>query len=180
MLTGLMVLLFLRDWRSAFIVVINIPLSLLRRGVCACGSRARTFNLMTLGGLALAVGILVDEATVTVENIHTHLARGQVAGAGRAGWRRGKRRVPRLLAMLCILAVFIPGVLHGGRGQGAVRAAGAGGRLLDGRVLSSCPARWCRCLTRLVRARASAGGGSRRPLVRAPRSAFPGGLLGRW
>src|SRR5438105_14570434 len=73
-LTGLMVLLFLRDWRSAFIVVLNIPLSLLAAtfALWICGSN---INLMTLGGLALAVGILVDEATVTIENIHTHLAR---------------------------------------------------------------------------------------------------------
>jgi hypothetical protein len=75
-LTGLMVLLFLRDWRSAFIVVVNIPLSLLG-GVFALWITHQTINLMTLGGLALAVGILVDEATVAVENIHAHLARGQ-------------------------------------------------------------------------------------------------------
>src|SRR4029077_10091509 len=73
-LTGLMVLLFLRDWRSAFVVVINIPLSLLA-ATFALSLSGQSINLMTLGGLALAVGILVDEATVTVENIHAHLAR---------------------------------------------------------------------------------------------------------
>ena len=62
---------------------------------------------MTLGGLALAVGILVDEATVTIENIHTHLARGQTSRWPHAT-RRRETTVPRLLAMLCILAVFIP------------------------------------------------------------------------
>ena len=70
MLTGLMVLLFLRDWRSVIVVVLNIPFALLaaRGGLWLTG---QTINLMTLGGLALAVGILVDEATVEVENIHT-------------------------------------------------------------------------------------------------------------
>src|SRR5206468_4642946 len=69
-LTGLMVLLFLRDWRSVIVVVLNIPFALLGALVALwlCG---QTVNLMTLGGLALAVGILVDEATVEVENFHT-------------------------------------------------------------------------------------------------------------
>src|SRR5262249_29709396 len=74
LLTGLMVLLFLQDWRSALIVVLNIPISLLAASF-ALWITGQTVNLMTLGGLALAVGILVDEATVTIENIHTHLAR---------------------------------------------------------------------------------------------------------
>ncbi|HTI72880.1 MAG TPA: efflux RND transporter permease subunit [Candidatus Limnocylindria bacterium] len=105
-LTGLMVLLFLRDWRSAFIVIVNIPLSLCAAafGLWAAGQNV---NLMTLGGMALAVGILVDEATVTMENIHTHLARGGgVARAARDATE--ETTLPRLLAMLCILAVFIP------------------------------------------------------------------------
>jgi multidrug efflux pump subunit AcrB len=105
-LTGLMVLLFLRDLRTAFIVIINIPLSLLAAsfGLWATG---QNIHLMTLGGMALAVGILVDEATVTVENIHTHLARGKpLARAALDGTL--ETTLPRLLAMLCILAVFIP------------------------------------------------------------------------
>lgn len=105
-LTGLMVLLFLRDFRTAFIVIINIPLSLLAAafGLWITG---QNIHLMTLGGLALAVGILVDEATVTVENIHTHLARGKtLARASLDGTL--ETTLPRLLAMLCILAVFIP------------------------------------------------------------------------
>ena len=106
LLTGLMVLLFLRDWRSAFIVVINIPLSLLA-AVFALWITGQSVHLMTLGGLALAIGILVDEATVAVENIHTHLARGSSASlAAYEGTR--ETALPRLLAMLCILAVFIP------------------------------------------------------------------------
>jgi multidrug efflux pump subunit AcrB len=105
-LTGIMVLLFLRDWRTAFIVVINIPLSLLA-ATFALWLSGENIHLMTLGGLALAVGILVDEATVAVENIHAHLARGRpVARAALDGTI--ETALPRLLAMLCILAVFIP------------------------------------------------------------------------
>jgi multidrug efflux pump subunit AcrB len=106
LLTGLMVLLFLRDWRSAFIVVINIPLSLMA-SVLALWIAGRTINIMTLGGLALAVGILVDEATVSIENIHTHLTRGSpLARAARDATL--ETTVPRLLAMLCVLAMFVP------------------------------------------------------------------------
>jgi len=111
-LTGVMVLLFLRDWRSAFIVVINIPLALMA-GAFALWATGQDVNLMTLGGLALAVGILVDEATVTIENIHTHLARGaHVARAASDATR--ETTVPRLLAMLCVVAVFIPAFFMSG------------------------------------------------------------------
>lgn len=106
LLTGLMVLLFLRDPRSALVVVINIPLSLLASALGLWIS-GQNIHLMTLGGMALAVGILVDEATVTVENIHTHLARGKsIARAALDGTE--ETTLPRLLAMLCVLAVFIP------------------------------------------------------------------------
>src|SRR5206468_9497650 len=71
-LTGLMVLVFLRDWRSVLVVVLNIPLALLG-ALVALWATGQTINLMTLGGLALAIGILVDEATVEVENIHVQL-----------------------------------------------------------------------------------------------------------
>jgi multidrug efflux pump subunit AcrB len=105
-LTGLMILLFLRDWRSAFIVVINIPLSLMA-ALLALWVTKQTVNIMTLGGLALAVGILVDEATVCIENIHTHLARG--TDLGQAAFTATRETTgPRLLAMLCILAMFVP------------------------------------------------------------------------
>src|SRR5260370_37681946 len=84
-LTGLMVFLFLRDWRSVIIVVLNIPLALLG-SVIALWLCGQTINLMTLGGLALSVGILVDEATVEGENIHTQLERtNSVAHAVRLG-----------------------------------------------------------------------------------------------
>lgn len=115
-LTGLMVLLFLRDWRSAFIVVINIPLSLLA-AVFALWMSGQSINLMTLGGLALAVGILVDEATVAVENIHVHLSNGDSVARAALNATR-ETALPRLLAMLCVLAVFIPAFFM----QGAARA----------------------------------------------------------
>jgi multidrug efflux pump subunit AcrB len=105
-LTGLMVLLFLRDWRSVLVVVLNIPFALLG-SVVALALCGQTINLMTLGGLALSVGILVDESTVEVENIHTQMDRtGSIARATRLG--NAETAVPRLLAMLCVLAVFIP------------------------------------------------------------------------
>src|SRR5205814_3648795 len=75
LLTGLMVLAFLRDWRSSLIVVVTIPVALLS-AVVALWATGQTINIMTLGGLALAVGILVDEATVEIENIHTHFSTG--------------------------------------------------------------------------------------------------------
>jgi multidrug efflux pump subunit AcrB len=105
-LTGLMILLFLRDWRSALIVVLNIPLAILA-SVTALWISGQTINIMTLGGLALAVGILVDEATVTIENIHTRLAEG-LSLARAASVATIETTVPRFVAMLCILAVFIP------------------------------------------------------------------------
>src|SRR5579872_1726048 len=112
LLTGLMVLLFLRDLRSAFIVVVTIPFALLS-AVVALWVAGQTINIMTLGGLALAVGILVDEATVAIENIHTHRMRG--APLARAVSDASKEVVlPRLLAMLCILAVFVPSLIMTG------------------------------------------------------------------
>jgi len=105
-LTGLMVLLFLRDWRSVLVVVLNIPLSLLG-SVVGLWLTGQTINLMTLSGLALSIGILVDEATVEVENIHTQFQHTpNIARAVRLG--NQQTAVPRLLAMLCVLAVFIP------------------------------------------------------------------------
>jgi multidrug efflux pump subunit AcrB len=105
-LTGVMVLIFLRDWRSVIVVVLNIPLALMG-AVVALWATGQTLNLMTLGGLALAVGILVDEATVEVENIHSQLERtDSVALAVRRG--NSETAVPRLLAMLSVLAVFLP------------------------------------------------------------------------
>jgi len=106
LLTGLMVLLFLRDWRSSLVVIITIPVAVL--GTVLCLKLAgQTINIMTLSGLALAIGILVDQATVTIENIHQHLE-----------MNKPKRNAildacleiafPLLLILLCILAVFAP------------------------------------------------------------------------
>ena len=114
-LTGLMVLLFLRDWRTALVVVLNIPLALLA-AVIGLWLTGQTINLMTLGGLALAVGVLVDEATVTIENIHTQLARGKSV-ARAALDATNETAGPRLLAMLSVVAVFIPAFFMVGAGR---------------------------------------------------------------
>ena len=115
-LTGLMILLFLGDWRSALIIVINIPVALLA-AVLALWITGNTVNIMTLGGLALAVGILVDEGTVVIENIHTHMANGKTPA--QASLQASiETAQPRLLAMLCILAVFLPSFFM----EGAIRA----------------------------------------------------------
>jgi multidrug efflux pump subunit AcrB len=105
-LTGLMVLLFLRALRSAIIVVLTIPFALLS-SLVGLWLTGQTVNLMTLGGLALAVGILVDEATVAIENIHTHLARGEPKR--KAIFEAARETVtPRLLAMFAVVSVFVP------------------------------------------------------------------------
>ena len=106
LLTGLMVLLFLRNWRSSLIVVITIPFALLT-AVVALWLAGQTINIMTLGGLALAVGILVDEATVMIENTQTHLALGEKTALAvfRAS---GEVIVPMLLSVIAVLAVFVP------------------------------------------------------------------------
>lgn len=114
-LTGLMVLVFLRDWRSVIVVVLNIPFALCG-AIVALWLTGQTVNLMTLGGLALAIGILVDEATVEIENIHAKMDQTEnIARAVRQG--NLDTAVPRLLAMLCILAVFIPSFFMQGAAQ---------------------------------------------------------------
>jgi multidrug efflux pump subunit AcrB len=105
-LTGLVVLLFLKDWRSSLVVIITIPVSIMA-AIFGLKLAGQTINIMTLSGLALAIGILVDEATVTIENIHQHLEMGKT-----------KRHAvldacleisfAKLLILLCILAVFAP------------------------------------------------------------------------
>ncbi len=115
LLTGLMVFVFLRDWRSALVVVLNIPFAI-SGALVALWLTGQTINLMTLGGLALAIGILVDEATVEIENIHARMQEtDNLARAVRQG--NLDTAVPRLLAMLCILAVFIPSVFMQGAAQ---------------------------------------------------------------
>ena len=106
LLTGLVVFLFLRDWRSAAIVVVTIPFALLASVVALWGA-GQTINIMTLGGLALAVGILVDQSTVTIENIHSHL-RKDVSKARGVFNATSEVIGPLLLATLSVLAVFVP------------------------------------------------------------------------
>jgi len=105
-LTGLMVLIFLRDWRSALIAIMNIPFALLS-SVLLLWATGQTINIMTLGGLALAVGVLVDEATVEIENIHTQMLPG-VTRARAVVEACSRTALARLLSMICILAVFVP------------------------------------------------------------------------
>src|SRR5216684_127737 len=116
LLTAVMVLLFLHDWRSSVIVVITIPFALLS-AVVWLWMTGQTINIMTLGGLALAVGVLVDEATVEIENIHSLLDTARESGKSRAmavveACR--KTAIPRLLAMLCVLSVFVPSFFMAG------------------------------------------------------------------
>ncbi len=105
-LTGLMVLLFLGDRRAALIVIFTIPISLIS-GVMFLYLFHQTINIMTLSGLSLAIGILVDESTVTIENIHQHLDMGKPKSL--AIWDACKEiAFPKLLILFCILAVFAP------------------------------------------------------------------------
>ncbi|HEY1283110.1 MAG TPA: efflux RND transporter permease subunit [Steroidobacteraceae bacterium] len=105
-LTALMILLFLGSWRSTLIITISIPLSILS-SIILLSALGETINIMTLGGLALAVGILVDDATVTIENINRHLEEGRdVESAILEGSRQ--ILVPALVSTLSICIVFVP------------------------------------------------------------------------
>ncbi|GLU55474.1 efflux RND transporter permease subunit [Dyadobacter frigoris] len=111
-LTGLMVLLFLGDPRGALIVILTIPTSIIA-GVLFLNLFGQTINIMTLSGLALAIGILVDESTVTIENIHQHLDMGKPKRL--AIWDACREiAFPKLLILFCILAVFAPAFTMGG------------------------------------------------------------------
>lgn len=105
-LTGLMVLLFLKDWRSSLVVVITIPVAIISC-ILFLNLFGQTINIMTLSGLALAIGVLVDQATVTIENIHQHLEMGKTK---RQAILDACEEIsfPLLLILLCILAVFAP------------------------------------------------------------------------
>jgi multidrug efflux pump subunit AcrB len=105
-LTSVMILLFLGSWRSTVIIAVSIPLSILG-SIIALAAIGETLNLMTLGGLALAVGILVDDATVTIENINWHLEQGKDVET--AIWTAPQQIVtPAFVSLLCICIVFIP------------------------------------------------------------------------
>ena len=113
-LTGVVVLFFLRDLRSAAIVIITIPFSLLAALVCLWAA-GQTVNIMTLGGLALSVGLLVDQAVVFVESLHTHLTEGLSPAQAVLGAAR-MTSGPLLMARLAILAVFGPSFFMQGVG----------------------------------------------------------------
>jgi multidrug efflux pump subunit AcrB len=105
-LTGLMILLFLGSWRSTLIITVSIPLAILA-SVTALSLLGETINVMTLGGLALAVGILVDDATVTIENINWHLEHGkEIETAILDGARQIV--VPATVSLMCICVAFVP------------------------------------------------------------------------
>jgi CzcA family heavy metal efflux pump len=105
-LTGLMILLFLGSWRSTLIITISIPLAVLS-AIMALSFFGQTLNIMTLGGLALAVGILVDDATVTIENMNWHLEKGKHV---EESIMDGAHQIvgPAFVSLLCICIVFIP------------------------------------------------------------------------
>jgi multidrug efflux pump subunit AcrB len=105
-LTAIMILVFLGDWRSTLIIAVSIPLAILS-SIAVLSALGETINIMTLGGLALAVGILVDDATVTIENIDRHLAEGKpTLEAIRDG--AAQIAVPALVSTMCICIVFVP------------------------------------------------------------------------
>ncbi len=105
-LTALMILVFLGSWRSTLIIAISIPLSILT-SIAALSALGETINIMTLGGLALAVGILVDDATVTIENIERHLEEGKSLHQGILDGA-AQIAVPAFVSTLCICIVFVP------------------------------------------------------------------------
>ncbi len=105
-LTGLMILLFLGSWRATLIIAVSIPLSILS-SIIVLGLLGQTINIMTLGGLALAVGILVDDATVTIENIERYLEEGAELNEGILEGA-AQIAVPALVSTLCICIVFLP------------------------------------------------------------------------
>ncbi|MGA8597857.1 MAG: efflux RND transporter permease subunit [Bryobacteraceae bacterium] len=114
-LTGLMILLFLGSWRSTLIIAVSIPLSILT-SVIVLSALHQTINIMTLGGLALAVGILVDDATVEIENINRNLEAGGEGITVREAILTGAQQiaVPALVSTLCICIVFLPMFFLGG------------------------------------------------------------------
>jgi multidrug efflux pump subunit AcrB len=111
-LTALMILLFLGSWRSTLVVAVSIPLAILS-SIILLGALGQTLNIMTLGGLALAVGILVDDATVEIENIHRNLSMGKPMTRAILDGAR-QVAVPAFVSTLCICIVFVPVFFLGG------------------------------------------------------------------
>jgi multidrug efflux pump subunit AcrB len=131
-LTSLMILLFLGSWRSTVIIATSIPLAVLS-ALAALSWAGQTLNIMTLGGLALAVGILVDDATVTIENINWHLEQGKDV---KTAILDGAQQIvtPAFVSLLCICIVFVPMFALQGRGGISVRADGGSRRLRHDRL----------------------------------------------
>jgi len=105
-LTAMMILLFIGSWRSTLIIIVSIPLAILS-SIAALSALGETINVMTLGGLALAVGILVDDATVTIENINRHLDLGEEITASILHGAR-EIMIPATVSLMCICIAFLP------------------------------------------------------------------------
>ncbi len=140
-LTAAMILLFLGSWRSTILIAVSIPLSIFS-SIIALGFLGQTINIMTLGGLALAVGILVDDATVTIENIERYLEEG--CGL-RSAILQGAAQiaVPALVSTLCICIVFVPMFMLGGVARYCL-CRWRRRSYLPCSPLTCCRARWCR------------------------------------
>ncbi len=177
-LTGLMILIFLSSWRSTFIITISIPLAILT-SVTLLAAVGETINVMTLGGLALAVGILVDDATVTIENINYHLEQGKdIESAIMDGARQIV--IPATVSLLCVCIVFVPMFNLGGVAgylfrpmAEAVVFALIGSYVLS-RTLVNTMARF------LLAHQAAHGHGAPRPPTRNPFSLFQRGFERRF
>ena len=177
-LTGLMILIFLSSWRSTFIITISIPLAILT-SVTLLAAIGETINVMTLGGLALAVGILVDDATVTIENINYHLEQGKdIESAIMDGARQIV--IPATVSLLCVCIVFVPMFNLGGVAgylfrpmAEAVVFALIGSYVLS-RTLVNTMARF------LLAHQAAHGHGAPRPPTRNPFSLFQRGFERRF
>ena len=132
-LTAAMILLFLGSWRQTLVIAISIPLSILS-SIVIMSALGETINIMTLGGLALAVGILVDDATVEIENIHRNQVMGKpiitaiLDGAAQIA-------TPAFVSTLCICIVFVPMFFLAGVARYPVRAAGGGSSVCDALLL---------------------------------------------
>ena len=177
-LTGLMILIFLSSWRSTLIITISIPLAILT-SVALLAATGETINVMTLGGLALAVGILVDDATVTIENINYHLEQGKdIESAIMDGARQIV--IPATVSLLCILIVFVPMFTLGGvagflfRPMAKAVAFALIGSYLLSRTLVNTMARF------LLAHQATHGHGAPQPPTRNPFTLFQRGFERRF
>jgi multidrug efflux pump subunit AcrB len=177
-LTGLMILIFLSSWRSTFIITISIPLAILT-SVTLLSAIGETINVMTLGGLALAVGILVDDATVTIENINYHLEQDKdIESAIMDGARQIV--IPATVSLLCICIVFVPMFSLGGVAGYLFRPMAEAvvfaliGSYVVSRTLVNTMARY------LLAHQAAHGHGAPRPPTRNPFSLFQRGFERRF